>query len=144
MQNESDEIQWSSFPVWAETNSVPEFVYGVEGEQNCTIAMIDDSFFHLLEFYVHSNVPMSCRVPAWREPVEEESGDRQGHRAEVEAERQQEYIPLVFALAGTLQLSHMHVSTHLNVLLRSSYEYVGDVDARTPSRSNGGRSNVRP
>lgn len=31
----------------------------------------------------------------------------------------QEYIPLVFALAGTLQLSHMHISTHMNVLLHS-------------------------
>lgn len=33
---------------------------------------------------------------------------------------EQEYIPLVFALAGTLQLSHMHISTHLNVLLHST------------------------
>jgi hypothetical protein len=32
----------------------------------------------------------------------------------------QEYIPLVFALAGTLQLSHMHISTHMNVLLHST------------------------
>lgn len=28
-------------------------------------------------------------------------------------------MPLIFALAGTLQLSHLHVSTHLNILLHS-------------------------
>jgi hypothetical protein len=32
---------------------------------------------------------------------------------------EQEYIPIVFALAGTLQLSHMHISTHMNVLLHT-------------------------
>ena len=36
-----------------------------------------------------------------------------------EAPPRQEHIPLVFAVAGTLQLSHMHVSTHMNVLLHS-------------------------
>lgn len=32
---------------------------------------------------------------------------------------EREYVPLVFAMAGTLQLSHMHISTHMNVLLHS-------------------------
>jgi hypothetical protein len=40
--------------------------------------------------------------------------------AELAAEEKQEYVPLIFALAGTLQLSHLHVSTHLNILLHST------------------------
>jgi hypothetical protein len=73
--------------------------------------MIDDPFFHLLEFYIHSDAPLSCRIPA-----------RPKHHIEAMDEKpyQQEHIPLVFALAGTLQLSHLHISTHLNVLLHST------------------------
>lgn len=33
---------------------------------------------------------------------------------------EQEYVPLIFALAGTLQLSHLHISPHMNILLHSS------------------------
>ena len=73
--------------------------------------MITDPFFHLLEFYIHNDAPLSCRLPA-----------RPKQHTEVVGEKlaAQEYIPLVFALAGTLQLSHMHISTHLNVLLHST------------------------
>lgn len=72
--------------------------------------MVDDPFFHLLEFYVHSDAPLSCRLAARPPPHVETVGEKPPEA---------EYIPLVFALSGTLQLSHMHVSTHLNVLLHS-------------------------
>ncbi|KAK9776736.1 putative Autophagy-related protein 27 [Seiridium cardinale] len=111
IQNEKDEIQWIPFPVCNETSRSLEFHYGVESDQNCTIAMIDDPFFHLLEFYIHSDAPLACRLPARPAPHIEEVG---------EAPYKQEYIPLVFAMAGTLQLSHLHISTHLNVLLHST------------------------
>lgn len=73
--------------------------------------MISDPFFHLLEFYIHADAPLSCRLPVRPAPHVETVG---------ESPYEQEYIPLVFALAGTLQLSHMHISTHMNVLLHST------------------------
>jgi len=111
LENENHEIEWVPFPDCEETGKSLEFNYGTEGEVNCTIPFVDDPFFHLLEFYIHSDAPLTCRLPA-RPPA----------HVEVVGEKvpEQEYIPLVFALAGTLQLSHMHISTHLNVLLHST------------------------
>lgn len=80
-------------------------------ELNCTIPLITDPFFHLLEFYIHSDAPLSCRVPSRPPPTV--------HHMNSYPDYKQEYIPLVFALAGTLQLSHLHISTHLNVLMHS-------------------------
>jgi hypothetical protein len=111
LEDEKHQLEWMPFPVCEETGRPLEFHYGTEGEVNCTIPVIDDPFFHLLEFYVHSDAPLSCRLPARPAPHIEVVG---------EAPPEREYIPLVFALAGTLQLSHMHVSTHLNVLLHST------------------------
>lgn len=77
--------------------------------------MISDPFFHLLEFYIHNDAPLSCRIPS-RPPAHIHPGGG----VSVPPEFQQEYVPLIFALAGTLQLSHLHVSTHLNILLHST------------------------
>ncbi|KAF4123047.1 hypothetical protein GMORB2_6595 [Geosmithia morbida] len=111
LETANHEIEWIPFPVCNETGRPLEFNYGTEGETNCTIPMIDDPFFHLLEFYIHSDAPMACRLPS-----------RPPSHVEVLGEKPPpvEYIPLVFALAGTLQLSHIHISTHLNVLLHST------------------------
>lgn len=105
------ELQWIPFPDCKESGKPLEFGYGVEAELNCTIPVVSDPFFHLLEFYIHSDAPLSCRLAA-RPPA----------HVEVVGEnpRAREYIPLVFAVAGTLQLSHMHISTHMNVLLHST------------------------
>lgn len=111
IQNAKNEIQWIPFPMCNETGKSLEFSYGVEGEMNCTIPLIDDPFFHLLEFYIHSDAPLACRLPA-RPPAHVEMVGEKPY--------EQEYIPLVFALAGTLQLSHLHISTHLNILLHST------------------------
>lgn len=134
IQNDADEIQWHTFPICAETNAPLEFAYGVEGEQNCTISMVDDPFFHLLEFYIHSDAPMACRLPASPPPLQDKGLDTNGKK---NPENPQEFIPLMFALAGTLQLSHLHISTHLNVLLHSSYTMdTNDMDGRQSSRSD--------
>jgi hypothetical protein len=53
---------------------------------------------------------MACRIPARPPPHIAVSGAKKF---------EQEFVPLVFALAGTLQLSHLHVSTHMNILLHS-------------------------
>ncbi|KFA78693.1 hypothetical protein S40288_01655 [Stachybotrys chartarum IBT 40288] len=110
VENAQHEIEWIPFPVCEETGKSLEFNYGIEGEINCTIPFVSDPFFHLLEFYIHSDAPLSCRIPSRPAPHIEIVGEKLP---------EQEYIPLVFALAGTLQLSHMHISTHLNVLLHS-------------------------
>jgi hypothetical protein len=73
--------------------------------------MVTDPFFHLLEFYIHSDAPLSCRLPSRPAPHVTTVGSKPF---------QQEYIPLVFAIAGTLQLSHLHISTHLNILLHGT------------------------
>lgn len=108
MEDADHELQWIPFPTCNETGRGLEFRYGVEGDINCTIAAVSDPLFHLLEFYVHSDAPLACRLPA-----------RPRAHADVvgEAPARQQHVPLVVAVAGTLQLSHMHVSTHLNVLL---------------------------
>ncbi|KAI1746567.1 hypothetical protein F4782DRAFT_544166 [Xylaria castorea] len=111
IQDAHDEIQWIPFPACNETGKPLEFHYGIETELNCTIPVIDDPFFHLLEFYVHSDAPLACRLPSRPPPHVERIGEKP---------LDPEFIPLVFALAGTLQLSHMHISTHLNVLLHST------------------------
>ncbi|KAL0471316.1 hypothetical protein QR685DRAFT_595763 [Neurospora intermedia] len=111
IETPAHEIQWIPFPMCEETKAPLEFNYGIETEQNCTIPMIDDPFFHLLEFYIHSDAPLACRLPA-RPPPQVEIVGEKPHVTE--------YVPLVFALAGTLQLSHMHISTHMNVLLHST------------------------
>lgn len=108
---DNHEFEWLDFPTCEETKKPLQLHYGVEGEVNCTIPMIDDAFYHLLEFYVHSDAPLACRLPA-RPSGHVSANDK-------ELANKQEHIPLVFALAGKLEMSHMHISTHMNVLLHA-------------------------
>lgn len=80
-----------------------------EEDINCTVTSITDSLFHLLEFYIHNDAPLTCRIPT--HPL---SSSAPGPAA------QDDYVPLIFALAGTLQRSHLHISPRLNVLLHTS------------------------
>lgn len=34
-----------------------------EMELNCTIPFLSDEMFHLLEFYIHHDTPLACRIP---------------------------------------------------------------------------------
>ena len=80
---------------------------------NCTIAPITDSLFHLLEFYIHNDAPLTCRIPS--SPISSSNV-----LPETSEEHIQNYIPLIFALTGTLQKSHIHVSPSLNLLFHTS------------------------
>ncbi|ERS97566.1 uncharacterized protein SPSK_03525 [Sporothrix schenckii 1099-18] len=111
IQLANNEIQWVPFPVCNETQKPLEFHYGIEGEVNCTIPLVTDPFFHLLEFYLHADAPLMCRLANRPPPHIETIGERP---------YTPEYVPLVFALAGTLQMSHLHIASHLNVLLHST------------------------
>lgn len=82
---------------------------------NCTLEAIDDPLFHLLEFYIHNDAPLTCRIPT--HPLT--SGQISPAPT---SSTNDDYIPLIFALSGALQLSHLHISSKLNVLLHTSHE----------------------
>ncbi|MDB5271625.1 MAG: hypothetical protein JWP58_4665, partial [Hymenobacter sp.] len=111
-------LQYIDFPTCAETNKPLSLKYNSDGPQNCTIT-IDDPLFHLLEFYIHNDAPLSCRVPSRPpfsvslRPLNTETA------ADLKEEEKDEFVPLIFALTGQLQLSHLHVNTRMNVLLHS-------------------------
>ncbi|KAK5107782.1 hypothetical protein LTR62_000706 [Meristemomyces frigidus] len=119
----SGQLVYSPFPICNETGRPLELLFGIEREINCTIDFISDPFFHLLEFYVHNDAPLTCRIPTKPLPpspskAEFEKGttdltEGQGSLSDI-------YTPMVVALAGTLQLSHLHVSTSLNVLVHAA------------------------
>ncbi|KFY77481.1 hypothetical protein V499_03152 [Pseudogymnoascus sp. VKM F-103] len=96
---EGDKLKYVPFATCEETGLPLDLQYGVEADINCTIASVSDPLFHLLEFYIHNDAPLSCRLPA-RPPATVSLAGTQPP--------EQEYVPLVFALAGTLQRSHLH------------------------------------
>ena len=103
----------------------------------CTIDFLEDELYHLLEFFVHSDVPLTCRVPSYPltkqvvtvhtyEPSARMEGSGFVGTGPTEA-----WTPLTIALQGTLQLSHLHLHTSINVLFHTS---VGEEDASASSR----------
>ena len=87
---------------------------------NCTIDFISDEFFHLLEFYVHNDAPMTCRIPARPLAADKALSKSATDPIEGQGSLSEDYIPLIVALTGQLQLSHLHVSSHLNMLLHAA------------------------
>ncbi|KAL8751144.1 MAG: hypothetical protein Q9184_006162 [Pyrenodesmia sp. 2 TL-2023] len=111
------QLQYIPFPTCNETKRPLELLFGVEKDTNCTIPSITDEFFHLLEFYVHNDAPLTCRIPT--HPLLSSIGTSAIAPSSNNAV-QNDYIPLIFALAGTLQYSHLHINTRMNVVLHTS------------------------
>ena len=124
-------MQYIPFPTCSETSLPLSLRYGVTESINCTIASVPDEYYHLLEYYVHSDVPMTCRVPT--EPLtsstlaafgegdkdkedEQKSDSASASDVDVLGTSGPAYTPLTFALQGTLQSSHLHLWTDMNVL----------------------------
>lgn len=84
---------------------------------NCTIASISDPLFHLLEFYIHNDAPLTCRIPTFPPPTSRPIAHSNTAITPLSLD---DHIPLVFALSGTLQLSHLHVSPKLNLILHTA------------------------
>ncbi|KAF2662652.1 hypothetical protein K491DRAFT_686531 [Lophiostoma macrostomum CBS 122681] len=131
----SGQLQYVPFPTCNETGQPLQLNFGVEGELNCTIDFIDDPFFHLLEFYIHNDAPLTCRIPSRPLPP---SPIEQEYKVSDEATQEGAlgtqstlYTPLIIALAGTLQLSHLHVGNSLNLLVHATSAPKGGVDAAT-------------
>jgi hypothetical protein len=78
--------------------------------------------YHLLEFYIHNDAPLTCRIPSsppasGNVPSAHISGKaRQGGLGQDE----EGYTPLVMALSGQLQLSHLHVANELNLVVHTA------------------------
>ncbi|KAI8931296.1 hypothetical protein NX059_011639 [Plenodomus lindquistii] len=134
-------LQYVAFPTCAETSRPLELFYGLEHDLNCTIDFVTDSFFHLLEFYIHNDAPLSCRIPSRPLPpsvlenefrVSEESTQEGAMGSQSSL-----YTPLVIALSGTLQLSHLHVGNSVNLLVHAGEKVAsskgggGSIDAAT-------------
>lgn len=116
----SGNLQYIPFPVCNETGRPLELYFGVEQDLNCTIDFVDDPFFHLLEYYVHNDSPFTCRIPARPLISPLQPGEPALKDVEGQGSLSNDYIPLIIALTGTLQLSHLHVSSHLNVLMHAA------------------------
>ncbi|KAK3678307.1 hypothetical protein LTR78_001602 [Recurvomyces mirabilis] len=132
----SGELLYTPFPICNETGKPLELIFGVEKDINCTIDFVDDPFFHLLEFYVHNDAPLTCRIPTKPlppSPSKEEFEKGTTDLTEGQGSLSDVYTPMVVALAGTLQLSHLHVSTSLNVLVHAAPKSVapGTIAAAT-------------
>ena len=106
------QLQYIPFPVCNETNRPLELYFGIEKEINCTLSSLPDSLFHLLEFYIHNDAPLTCRVPTV--PLPETKNPLLLHQI------QQQYTPIQFALTGTLQSSHLHITPLLNLILHTA------------------------
>lgn len=90
----------------------------MEKDINCTLDFVSDPFFHLLEYYVHNDSPFTCRIPS--RPLSAASLAGTVDPVEGQGSLSDVWVPLIIALTGTLQLSHLHVSTHLNMLLHAA------------------------
>ncbi|KAE8353663.1 hypothetical protein BDV28DRAFT_132650 [Aspergillus coremiiformis] len=119
-------LQYVPFPTCKETSFPLALRYGVTETVNCTINSVPDELYHLLEYYVHSDVPMNCRVPtAPLLPPTSAKPDRRAHDGDAVStelsvsDEGPPYTPITFALQGTLQRSHLHIWTDMNVLMHN-------------------------
>ena len=96
---------WLSDVLWLDGLLIDVTEMSEGPDLNCTISFISDEFFHLLEFYVHNDAPLTCRIPA--RPltpavvVAGGAGEKNGQAAgdvsattTAEAGRSGDYIPL--------------------------------------------------
>ncbi|RMZ80190.1 hypothetical protein DV737_g3075, partial [Chaetothyriales sp. CBS 132003] len=106
-------LQYIPFPTCAETNAPLAFAFGTPQTQTCTIAELADELYHLLEFFVHSDVPLTCRVPTYPLLSPSSNSINSINGGEDSAEGYA-WTALTIALHGTLQFSHLHLHTNIN------------------------------
>ncbi|KAF3922884.1 hypothetical protein ABW20_dc0100003 [Dactylellina cionopaga] len=125
-------LQYIPFLTCSETGNPLELRYLSEDPVNCTVKAITEDIFHLWEFYIHNDSPLACRVPA-----RPQSGDR--HITGDVGVEAGEWIPFIISLTGKLDLTHLHISTTLNVIVHtgvfsidsSELLYPGTIDSAT-------------
>ncbi|KAJ5438679.1 uncharacterized protein N7458_009677 [Penicillium daleae] len=121
-------LQWIPFVTCNETSRPLSLHYGTSETIKCTIPSLSDSLYHLLEFYVHSDVPMTCRIPTSpltpSNTAPKDRTDTDPASGEVDSlaalsENGPPFTPITIALQGTLQLSHLHIWTDMNMLMHN-------------------------
>jgi hypothetical protein len=121
-------LQYIPFPICAETSAPLSLRYGHSGLQNCTISLTDP-LFHLLEFYIHNDSPLTCRVPSLRFTIDPSVVSRSDSTAAAAAasdpSEDDGFTPLSVGLAGVLQHSHLHIGNSLNVALHTTTTNTG-------------------
>ncbi|OJD25900.1 hypothetical protein ACJ73_02722 [Blastomyces percursus] len=140
-------LQYIPFPTCNETSAPLAFRYGISETITCTIHSLSDTLYHLFEYYVHSDVPLTCRIPTF--PLltssarsgtsngnhdNDRNGDSSGEETHDDSTTndisssafQPPFTPLTIALQGTLQLSHLHIWTDMNVLMHQSARLSAD------------------
>ncbi|BDD58110.1 hypothetical protein MAP00_003417 [Monascus purpureus] len=126
-------LQYIPFPTCNETGLPLSLRYGISETVTCTIASLPDTMYHLLEYYVHSDVPLSCHIPTVPlrgfseqkqkqeededERKESDGGNNDNNNSVFSGE--QPYTPLTIAVQGTLQKSHLHIWTDMNLIMHS-------------------------
>lgn len=119
IQDASGTLQYIPFPICNETGSALSFFYGEPSTQTCTIDNLEDEMYHLIEFYVHNDVPLTCRIPSYplsASPSEVKDGTSSTDTTALSTQ----WTPFTIALQGALQLSHLHLHTSINALLHSN------------------------
>ncbi|KAI1618664.1 hypothetical protein EDD37DRAFT_623373 [Exophiala viscosa] len=126
-------LQYIPFPTCNETNQPLSFLYNTPQTQTCTIESLPDELYHLFEFFVHSDVPLSCRIPS--HPLSQEELGITSSLPEVGGTGAEKdlWTPFTIALQGTLQLSHLHLHTNINVLFHMSQD---TEDSKAPASSH--------
>jgi hypothetical protein len=107
------ELQYIPFPICNETSRPLELLFGSEKDINCTLPPLTDSLYHLFEFYIHNDAPLSCRIPSLPSPPSLP-------QSAIASQHNPSYTHLQIALTGTLQLSHLHINPALNVILHTT------------------------
>ncbi|KAI2699567.1 hypothetical protein CBS147332_8159 [Penicillium roqueforti] len=139
-------LQYVPFVTCNETARPLSLHYGISETITCTIDSLSDEMYHLLEFYVHSDVPMSCRVPTApltpstsAEHADKDSDQKSGEADTLSAlaDNGPPFTPLTIALQGTLQLSHLHIWTDMNVVM---HNMASDAAAEQNTKTRGGQS----
>lgn len=142
-------MQYIPFPTCNETSQPLALRYGVTETVNCTVDALPDEPYHLLEYYVHSDVPMTCRVPTvplasgkshYKDEDDDDDDDDKKHGEALDTDPA--YTPLTFALQGTLQRSHLHMWTDMNVLVHNIAS--GSSTKKSKKSKNKNKDNVSP
>ncbi|KAJ5373231.1 hypothetical protein N7517_005237 [Penicillium concentricum] len=140
-------LQYVPFVTCNETARPLSLHYGISETITCTIDSLSDELYHLLEFYVHSDVPMTCRVPtapltpsAGAAAHTDKDSDQKSGEADTLsalADNGPPFTPLTIALQGTLQLSHLHIWTDMNVVM---HNMASDAAAEQNTKTRAGQS----
>ncbi|KAJ5907471.1 hypothetical protein N7495_000153 [Penicillium taxi] len=120
-------MKYIPFATCNETSAPFMLHYGVSETITCTIPALTDELYHVLEFYVHADVPMTCRLPTAplisSSNTPPDSSDKTESREEDSlaalSENGPAFTPITVALQGTLQRSHLHIWTDMNMLMHN-------------------------